>query len=242
MDYKISYFDEVSSTMQTIKSADKPAIHIAHAQTKGMGQYGRTWLSPPGKGLYFSLKNDVVLSNQDYVLGMAQLAALTVAKLLNDMTLDVKLKWPNDLYYANKKLGGVLVELEGVDKQTHNYILGVGINFEAPVAVEHATGLEAITKNVIDKKTLIAQFVNYWDKHLAIFAKSGLKTFTGLWQSYDYLLKKNTTLVYNNETFTGQSRGIDDFGCLKLCLDNGASLSFNHQASIIDINSPTNGE
>ena len=60
-DYNRTFFDEVSSTMQTIKGTSSPALHIAKSQTKGIGQYGRTWVSQPEKGIYLSLRNHVTM-------------------------------------------------------------------------------------------------------------------------------------------------------------------------------------
>ena len=110
-DYNKTFFDEVSSTMQTIKGASLPALHIAKSQTKGIGQYGRSWVSQPEKGIYLSLSNQVKISDEKYLLGMAQLGALVMAETLKIFDVTALLKWPNDLYQNGKKLGGVIVEL-----------------------------------------------------------------------------------------------------------------------------------
>ena len=95
-------------------------------QTQGRGREGRKWISQKYKGLYFSiiLKPDVTIGNLLTLLGA--LAFIEIAK--RNFNLEIKLKWPNDLIYENKKLGGILGEGTYKGSQLNYMILGVGIN------------------------------------------------------------------------------------------------------------------
>ena len=233
--YQVTYFDEVSSTMRTIKSANKPAIHIAKSQTKGIGQYGREWLSQPEKGIYFSLRNELVLNDDQYLMAMAQLGALTMAMVLNDMGIEVGLKWPNDIYLGQKKLAGVIVEVVHFKQKHCEYILGIGLNLRAPSSISNAIGLNEVSKNIIHPDELIEAFVERWDKHVSIFSTSGLTAFHTFWCQHDYLKNKVLTVINEGVKIVGISNGIDALGQLKLADKKGVDLLFGHQASIINI-------
>ena len=233
-DYNVTHFDEVSSTMKTIKSASKPAVHIAKSQTKGIGQYGREWLSQPGKGIYLSLKNELLLKDDRYLLGMAQLGAITMAIVLANMGLDVKLKWPNDIYIKKKKLAGVIVEIINFKNHYCEYILGIGINLDAPFSINSAIGLNDVADEAIDGNKIISAFVKSWDEHTEQLAMSGLKQFQIFWQKHDYLVNKVIKVVSDGIETVGVSQGIDQLGQLKLTDKHGAELLFGHQASIIN--------
>ena len=234
--YQVTYFDEVSSTMRTIKSSNKPAIHIAKSQTKGIGQYGREWLSQPEKGIYFSLRNELVLNDDQYLLAMAQLGAVTMAMVLNDMGIDVTLKWPNDIFFGQKKLAGIIVEVIYFKQKHCEYILGIGLNLEAPSSISSAIGLNEISKQNIHPNVLIEAFVRLWDNHVTIFSTSGLTDFYTFWCQHDYLANKVLTVISEGVETVGFSHGIDALGRLKLTDKKGVDLLFSHQASIININ------
>ena len=93
------------------------------------GRGNNQWLSPYGSGVCFSVIG--TLSSKSSPLGLSIYCGIAIARALRDLCYaDVSLKWPNDLLYGSKKLGGILVELTS---QTHDYYsfnIGVGINFD----------------------------------------------------------------------------------------------------------------
>lgn len=234
-DYSKTFFDEVSSTMQTIKGAVSPALHIAKSQTRGIGQYGRSWVSQPEKGIYLSLRNQVKISDEKHLLGMAQLGALVMSETLKAFDVTALLKWPNDLYQNGKKLGGVIVELVDFNDGQCEYILGLGLNLDAPKSIENAIGLNELSGRKINTNDLIKAFVDHWDSAINIFSINGLSPFQSVWQSCDYLSDKVITIESSNHIVVGQSKGINALGELIFETEQGKHLLFNHQASIIKI-------
>ena len=109
-------------------SARHGDVHLADAQTAGRGRLGRTWISPPGEGLYLS----IVLRPSPPALRPAALtvaAALAVRDALIELGLEHSaLKWPNDLEVRGKKLVGILVETRGLDRERPHYVVGIGVN------------------------------------------------------------------------------------------------------------------
>lgn len=131
-------------------------VVIAHAQSAGRGRQGRTWVSPPGAGLYVS----IVLRPLAHAVPLVTIAAgVAVAEGIQNATgLTPGVKWPNDVYLGERKVAGVLAEagsgLEWV-------ILGIGINVlpaaYPPDVAERATSIEHELGREVDRGLLLAE-------------------------------------------------------------------------------------
>lgn len=128
-------FDEVNSTndiaMSSARQGDTDGLVVtAEKQQAGRGRHGRSWLSPAGSGLLFS----VLLLDKPGVLkheAMTIAAGLAVAEGIEQVCgLSCNLKWPNDVYYQQSKLSGILVETRQLGNQQAT-VVGVGINVTA---------------------------------------------------------------------------------------------------------------
>jgi BirA family transcriptional regulator, biotin operon repressor / biotin---[acetyl-CoA-carboxylase] ligase len=134
---------------------------LAYHQTQGRGQRGKKWQSPPGESLSLSivLKPDFLLATQGFSLLSA--IAVAVAQVLESYLGDeTKIKWSNDLYWRNRKVGGILIE--NVVKGAHYSfaVAGIGINvlqksfppfLENPASIKQVTGKEYAVKDVAVK-------------------------------------------------------------------------------------------
>jgi BirA family biotin operon repressor/biotin-[acetyl-CoA-carboxylase] ligase len=105
-----------------------PALLVAEQQTSGRGRLGRAWQSEPGASLTFSL--GLRLAPQDW-WGLSLAVGVAAAQALHP---DVRLKWPNDLWVGDAKLGGILIETApaGTDQRSRYVIVGIGLNIRAP--------------------------------------------------------------------------------------------------------------
>lgn len=97
-------------------------------QTKGKGQRGNTWLSEPSKNCLFSviLYPTCIPANNQFILSQAVSVALqqTIKKYCNN----VYIKWPNDIYVNNKKIGGILIENVILGTHISKTVVGIGLN------------------------------------------------------------------------------------------------------------------
>jgi len=124
--------DETDSTNLRLKewaregSVHAPALLIARSQTQGRGRLGRSFLSPPGTGLYMSL---LLRPEGSWTPGQVTiLAAVSVCLAIEEMTgLQPRIKWVNDLFLRGKKICGILAEMAG-----DQVIVGVGVNLQTP--------------------------------------------------------------------------------------------------------------
>jgi BirA family transcriptional regulator, biotin operon repressor / biotin---[acetyl-CoA-carboxylase] ligase len=104
----------------------EPVLLVALEQTAGRGRRGRPWVSAPGDSLTFSL--GLPLHPADWS-GLSLAVGLSLAER---MPPEVRLKWPNDLWWHDRKLGGILVETASVGDRRYA-VIGVGLNVRTPV-------------------------------------------------------------------------------------------------------------
>ncbi len=129
------YFEQLDSTNAYL--AAKDARHTPHGlvclcdeQTKGKGQYGREWKSPAGQNLTFSIVFKPVGNQCLKTLGLA--CAYSVAELVSScVSVPVYLRYPNDIYAGDHKIGGILTEGSFNGNSLERIITGIGINVKS---------------------------------------------------------------------------------------------------------------
>jgi len=190
-------------------------VVVSDSQTAGRGRRGRQWVSPQGENLYLSLGLSIeggfsALDGMSLVLGVAVSRALTTfgAK-------DVGLKWPNDLFYGDRKLGGILVEIQGeLQDGVVQVIAGIGINVhmkQAETVDQPWTSLaEAWPDIVWTRNALAAAIVSEVIKITAEFERQGFSSFRDEWQARDIFF--NQDLVARDGGARGKGAGIDTTG------------------------------
>jgi BirA family biotin operon repressor/biotin-[acetyl-CoA-carboxylase] ligase len=108
------------------RGAPEGTVVVARGQTAGRGTKGRTWYSPPGLGLYLSILLRPARDELSRLTFMAGLAARDAIRISHG--LEVRLRWPNDIVYGGRKLGGILCEARSRAGRPDFAILGFGLN------------------------------------------------------------------------------------------------------------------
>lgn len=135
----------------------------ADVQTAGRGQTGNSWESEAGKNLTFSvvLYPDVIPANRQFVI--SQITALSVKETLDLYTEDITIKWPNDIYWRNRKICGMLIENDLAGPRIYCSVIGVGINLNQEVFRSDApnpVSLRQIIGEECDRETMLHQFLS----------------------------------------------------------------------------------
>ena len=195
-------------------------VFVCNYQTAGKGQRSNTWESAAKQNLTFSfiLQPNIDLQNQ-FKLNIIITFALhkTLRQLVSSNFL--KIKWPNDLYYENAKLGGILIENKIQNQVITHSIIGIGINvnqliFKTPKAIS----LKRITSKKFELKTLLNQILTQIQATYNRFKTQNISVLK--YHYYRYLygyheIKRFKTLKSNNPTtFKGIILGITDAGQL----------------------------
>jgi BirA family transcriptional regulator, biotin operon repressor / biotin---[acetyl-CoA-carboxylase] ligase len=194
---------------------------VADEQTKGRGRLQRTWSSPKGAGLYFSilLRPEIPLHSWPLITFMAAVA--TGDALIGAAGLQTEIKWPNDLLAGERKICGILSET--VDTSAGRAaVVGIGINLTAggypPDLIGVATSVEEETKQPANKEGLLASLqeaIANWYEQLV--DHEGLARILKAWiERSSYANGRLVDVVNGNETFRGTTRGVELDGALRV--------------------------
>ncbi|MGH8508314.1 MAG: biotin--[acetyl-CoA-carboxylase] ligase, partial [Gammaproteobacteria bacterium] len=129
-------FSTDSTNQALIERAGREDVHrhvyLAEFQRAGRGRRGKAWIAPLGSGLCMSIAWDLRVAPG--VLASLGLATATAAvRVLRNLGIDdVGIKWPNDIWWENRKLGGILVETRVGSNNKHTAVAGIGINVAFP--------------------------------------------------------------------------------------------------------------
>lgn len=135
MDFRIIPFDEVPSTndeaMRDAPLYRQGSVLVARRQTAGRGQRGNRWESAPGENLTFSLviePRHILVEHQFRISESAAMAASDAVREATGGQVECVVKWPNDLYVGNRKIGGILIEHSLQSEYLSRSVIGIGIN------------------------------------------------------------------------------------------------------------------
>lgn len=135
MEFRIIPFDEVTSTNDVAMASPHlyghGSILTARSQTAGRGQRGNRWSSAPGENLMFSLvvePGHILVEQQFRISEMAALAASDAVRAATSGAVVCGVKWPNDLYVGDRKIGGILIEHSLHSEWLSRSVIGIGIN------------------------------------------------------------------------------------------------------------------
>lgn len=226
---KVSYLETTPST-NTVAMAmarnGEPAgsIVMARTQTKGRGRLGKSWLSPPDSGLYFSMIVRPRLAPQDLpkITLAAGLATCLAIEAVTGLT--PRIKWPNDLLLDDRKMGGILSEAGEISTADRAVVVvGIGINVSTPISAfpadlaQKTTSLLAATGVVYPRGALLAAIIRQLDAVLLLIERNGFSEILAQWRARDATRGRLLTWVSTaGQPITGISLGPDDNGLLHI--------------------------
>jgi len=143
------------------------------------------------------------------------------------------LKWPNDIYVNNQKLGGILIDIIAEANGNCKAIIGVGLNINMKDSTLEGvdqpwTSLEHILNVKLDRNVVVAQLINSIVKGMDIFVEKGMEPFITDWKRYDLLENKQISVSHGTDIISGIARGITPQGYLLLQLPSGKIQQFSY--------------
>ena len=219
-------FDSLPSTNTELArlaatGAPEGVAVVADEQTAGRGRMQRTWSSPKGAGLYFSILFRPVIPLHSWPL-ITFMAALAVGDaLLEAFQLPTEIKWPNDLLAGERKICGILSETVETP-EGRAVIVGIGINLTAEAYPEnlsrYATSVAEQTGSSADREVLMASLQSSLSRwYQSLQKENGDTTVLREWISRSpYADGKLVDVVNGEEVFRGITRGIEVDGALRV--------------------------
>ena len=228
-------YDEVDSTnllaLQALKAGHDRTLYSAEFQSAGRGRRGRQWISPYAANLCFSI-------GWRFRCGVAALEGLSLAvgvamrdALVKLGVEDVKLKWPNDLLWNDKKLAGILIELSGDASGDCEVVIGCGVNVHMSAAQleqidQPVISIDQIAPEPISRGQLLAAFVNEIVVLLQQFEERRFSAWQQRWIEANAFKDRKVRMLGGPSEVEGICKGIDASGALQLDV-NGVLQSFH---------------
>jgi BirA family biotin operon repressor/biotin-[acetyl-CoA-carboxylase] ligase len=228
--WRIEELGEVISTndlaLDRARQGEPEGLVIrADSQTKGRGRLGRSWLSPPEFGLYFSALLRPLLPG-DQLAALSLVCAVAIAEGLEEIGgIQAGLKWPNDIRLGGKKIAGILLEYESSGAATSAVIAGVGLNLKSPSVgypdefASRTTSMEAAGCRLPPEGEILRALLNRLDLRYRDYLDSGFESLRKRWELLSDGIGGRVSISIEGGQMEGTMRGIDGAG--RLILDTG---------------------
>lgn len=236
-----SLFDVVDSTnAEALRRLQKgfpaPFVVTAEHQTAGRGRRGRTWMSPLAHNLLYTLALKVHGGPQR-LAGLSLVAGLAVLRALRDAGIaNAGLKWPNDIYVADKKVAGILLEMTGDPADVCHVVIGVGVNVNvlpgALVIEQPWTSMRIHLGALVDRNEVFCLVSKALHHYLDIHARQGFAALRKEWEQNNIWQGKHCTLNTGSLEIAGQVMGIDDQGALRLLVGDEVRIFSGGELSL----------
>lgn len=197
------------------------SVCLTEQQQAGRGRLGRSWLSPFAASLAGSLLWRFNLPAAA-LSGLSLATGIAVARALRNFGVaEVGLKWPNDVWWCGRKLGGILLE-SGGSSGAFAVVAGVGLNVALPppaaaaieqpwVDLREILGVERLSRNRL-AALLIGELIETFVR----FQRGGFADLAAEWAGFDQVTGRRVRLTLPNTALTGIARGVDATGALLL--------------------------
>ena len=209
-DFTVEVLPELDSSNSELMRRAR-AGHLVERQTAGRGRLGRVWQSQPGDSLTFSLS--LSLAPQDWS-GLSLAVGLSLAESLHP---HVQLKWPNDLWFEDRKLGGVLVEAASMGGRSQ-VVVGVGLNIRPRLADGLSTPPAALSELLpeLTAPSCLARIASPLIQALLRFETQGFAPLQASFEARDSLMGRR---VHTSDGQQGLAMGVGPHGALRLQTD-----------------------
>jgi BirA family transcriptional regulator, biotin operon repressor / biotin---[acetyl-CoA-carboxylase] ligase len=208
----------------------EPTLLVAEQQTAGRGRMGRGWLSSPGDSLTFSLGITLAPASWE---GLSLAVGVSVAESLPG---DIQLKWPNDLWWQDRKLAGILIETASLPQNARAperfAVIGIGINIAPRPAnpdLRHAPAWLQEFQPASRPQTALEQLFVRLLGDLLLFEREGFAAFSSRFAARNALRGRQVTLSDGQQ---GRSQGVDASGALLVHTSQGLQRVASQEVSV----------
>lgn len=229
--------DSTNAALRALAEAGAPegTVVLADEQTAGRGRAGRSWFSPPGLGLWFS-----VLLRPDRppreLSAFSIVTAVSVARALRESSgVDARVKWPNDVVAGDRKLGGVLLEsLQGAGGAIAHLVAGIGLNVNLepgdlpPELAASATSLRMLLGRPVPRLDVLRAVLSRFDEDWRLFEADGLEAFRSRWIALSTTLGRRIEVARDTGTVRGVAVGLSPAGALIVETEDGGRTEVWH--------------
>jgi BirA family transcriptional regulator, biotin operon repressor / biotin---[acetyl-CoA-carboxylase] ligase len=209
------------------QGAEHGTVVVAEEQTKGRGRLHRSWVSPAGCGIYFSIILRSPLPVQEAPQS-TMVAALGLVKVLSESYgLQASIKWPNDVLIEGKKVAGILADMQSDQDHTRFVVIGIGINAnhtESDLAGPFrypATSLAMELGVPVQRRKLFLNLLHRLEQEYDLFFNNGFGTMLAEFERASAILGRQLQIQSGKEALSGKALGFTPEGALRLLKGDG---------------------
>ena len=228
---EIIHLTDISSTNDYLLSlkSQEDIVAVSDYQTHGKGMGTNRWESEPGKNLLFSIliHPTWIPVNQQYLLSMAE--AIALCDTLRELTDDITIKWPNDIYWKEKKISGTRIDVNLSGGILTDMVIGTGINVNQTEFLSDApnpVSLKQITEKDYDRDALLNDILERFQPLQLMLKDGGTEEIVRLY--HERLYRKEGMHGYKdaNGTFMAAIDYVEPSGILHLTLEDGTKREY----------------
>lgn len=222
------FYEEADSTNEELlkdKTITKNGtVLFANNQVKGRGRLNRQWISENNNSLTFSiLLTEKITTKNVNIINLA--ASIAVAQSIENLyQLDLRLKWPNDVLIATRKVCGILVESTSIGDKIDRLVVGIGVNVNQPIFEGKfnvpPTSIRKEFGKITSRERLLAEILNEFEKLLKKAFKNPDEIISN-WRSKCKMIGEKIKIIDGENEHFGIFEDIDENGFLLLKEQSG---------------------
>jgi len=236
---------DVDSTNSRLLAAVPPpygraAVMLSELQHAGRGRRGRHWIAPFGGSIALSMGWSFMDAEKASPTLSLSVGVAVARALRRAGARGIELKWPNDIWLHDRKIGGVLIDLRAESSGPAHVVIGIGVNVSFAPAVRarfENSGISAAS--VADacatppsRNFIAGAIIDELLVMLENFERAGFSAFRGDWSDLDALRDRPAQVLMGETTFCGTARGVDAQGALRLERDGRIQEFTSGEASL----------
>lgn len=232
---KTIQLDEVNSTNSHLtklaenKSLEEGTLVSTKKQLEGKGQTGNIWLSEDNKNILESLYLKPTFLPTEYMFSISKVVSIGIIEAFNKIKEGFCIKWPNDIYYNDKKIGGILVENQLMGNNISQSIIGIGLNInqrEFNESLPNPISLLNICNSTFNLDMINEQVMHCIFKWYNALSEGDLHTIDRIY--HRYLYRKNGYHTFKDEkgNFSAKIKKVASDGKLMLLTDENITKNF----------------
>ncbi len=232
----IVYLSSVDSTNnyanQQIRENMPPegTVFLAYEQTAGRGQMKNFWESEPGRNLTFSLVLYPDFLEVQHQFMLSKVITLGIYRALHKYVANLKIKWPNDIYAGDRKLGGILIENSIMYSSLKSSVAGIGLNVNQTRFFSDApnpVSLQMLTNQHFDCDAVLSDVLSGINEYYTLLRDGEDDRIDREFISVLYRLNEKHFFRTRDEVFQGEIIGVNQIGQLQIRREGGEIQEFH---------------